>query len=82
MIRQIGFGIDFIGRRINVVFDPTIRDGRTAGGVHFLQLLVVEEELLEHIDDFRFDNRIGSRSEAVRQLIKAGLKKKLPKKKK
>ena len=45
-------------------------------------LLVVEEELLEQIDDFRFDNRIGSRSEAVRQLIKAGLKKKLPKKKK
>ena len=43
-------------------------------------LLVVEEELLEQIDDFRFDNRIGSRSEAVRQLIKAGLKKKLPKK--
>ena len=45
-------------------------------------LLVVEEELLGQIDDYRFDNRIGSRSEAVRQLIKAGLKKKLPKKKK
>jgi metal-responsive CopG/Arc/MetJ family transcriptional regulator len=45
-------------------------------------LLVVEEDLLEQIDDFRFDNRIGSRSEAVRQLIKAGLKKKTPKKKK
>ena len=39
-------------------------------------LLVVEEELLEQIDDYRFDNRISSRSEAVRQLIKAGLKKK------
>jgi len=45
-------------------------------------LLVVEEELLKQIDDYRFDNRIGSRSEAVRQLIKSGLKAKSPKKKK
>ena len=45
-------------------------------------LLVVDEELLEQIDDYRFDNRIGSRSEAVRQLIKTGLKKKTPQKKK
>ena len=45
-------------------------------------LFVVEEELLEQIDDYRFDNRIGSRSEAVRQLIKAGLKKMPPAKKK
>ena len=39
-------------------------------------LLTLTEELLKKIDDFRFGNRIGSRSEAVRQLIEEGLKKK------
>lgn len=33
----------------------------------------MDKELLNQIDDFRFDNRINSRSEAVRQLIEAGL---------
>jgi len=37
-------------------------------------LFVMEKELLKRIDDFRFDNRINSRSDAVRQLIEAGLK--------
>ena len=37
-------------------------------------LFVMEKELLKRIDDFRFDNRINSRSEAVRKLIEAGLK--------
>lgn len=37
-------------------------------------LLTVDDDLLKRIDDFRFDNRINSRSEAVRQLIEAGLK--------
>ena len=36
-------------------------------------LITMEEELLTHIDDFRFNNRINSRSEAIRQLIEAGL---------
>jgi len=36
---------------------------------------VVDEELLKRIDDYRFENRINSRSEAVRSLIKEGLKK-------
>jgi metal-responsive CopG/Arc/MetJ family transcriptional regulator len=36
-------------------------------------LFVIPEELLTRIDDFRFNNRINSRSEAVRQLIEAGL---------
>jgi len=36
-------------------------------------LFVMEKELLKRIDDFRFDNRINSRSEAVRKLIEAGL---------
>jgi metal-responsive CopG/Arc/MetJ family transcriptional regulator len=36
-------------------------------------LLVVDEDLLVRIDDFRFDNRINSRSEAVRRLIEKGL---------
>ena len=37
-------------------------------------ILVLENDLLEKIDDFRFDNRINSRSKAIRQLIDAGLK--------
>lgn len=37
-------------------------------------ILVMEEELIERIDDFRFGNRINSRSEAIRRLIEEGLK--------
>ncbi len=42
----------------------------------------MEKELLKRIDDFRFENRLHSRSEAIRQLIDAALKKyeKKPKK--
>jgi len=36
-------------------------------------LFVIPQELLDRIDDFRFNNRINSRSSAVRQLIEAGL---------
>jgi metal-responsive CopG/Arc/MetJ family transcriptional regulator len=46
------------------------------------KLITFDNDLIEQIDDYRFDNRLDSRSEAVRQLIKAGLKKKAPKKKK
>ena len=35
---------------------------------------VADGELLKRIDDFRFDNRINSRSEAIRRLIEEGLK--------
>ena len=35
----------------------------------------VDEELLKRIDDYRFENRIGSRSEAIRRLIEESLKK-------
>lgn len=35
--------------------------------------LVMEPSLLERIDAYRFGLRIGSRSEAIRRLIKAGL---------
>jgi len=38
-------------------------------------LLTVDDELLERIDDFRYENRIPSRSEAVRRLILESLKK-------
>ncbi len=38
-------------------------------------ILVMEDDLLRRIDDFRFENRINSRSEAVRRLIEEGLKK-------
>ena len=37
-------------------------------------LLTVEKELLERIDDFRFENRIETRSEAIRLLVEKGLK--------
>jgi len=37
-------------------------------------LFVMDEQLLTRIDDFRFNNRINSRSEAVRLLIEEGLK--------
>lgn len=36
---------------------------------------VVDEDLLKRIDDYRFENRINSRSEAIRRLIEEGLKK-------
>lgn len=43
---------------------------------------VVDEDLLKRIDDFRFENRINSRSEAIRRLIEEALSKyeKKPKK--
>jgi len=44
-------------------------------------ILVMEEDLMQRIEDFRYENRIPTRSEAVRQLIKRGLpKSKKPKK--
>ena len=36
-------------------------------------LLIVDEDLLRRIDDFRFGNRINTRSEAIRHLIKDSL---------
>jgi metal-responsive CopG/Arc/MetJ family transcriptional regulator len=35
----------------------------------------IDKELIAHIDDFRFENRISSRSEAIRRLIEEALKK-------
>jgi metal-responsive CopG/Arc/MetJ family transcriptional regulator len=45
-------------------------------------ILMIEENLLKQIDDFRYENRIPTRSEAIRQLVKEALKKykKKPKK--
>lgn len=37
-------------------------------------LLTVEEGLLERIDDYRYENRIPARSEAIRRLIEEALK--------
>ncbi|UCE51363.1 MAG: ribbon-helix-helix protein, CopG family [Desulfobacterales bacterium] len=37
-------------------------------------LITMDEDLLERIDDFRFDNRINTRSEAIRRLIEEALK--------
>ena len=38
-------------------------------------LFVMDDDLFNRIDDFRFENRIMSRSEAVRMLVEEGLKK-------
>lgn len=37
-------------------------------------LLTVEEDLLERIDDYRYENRIPARSVAIRRLIEEALK--------
>jgi metal-responsive CopG/Arc/MetJ family transcriptional regulator len=34
----------------------------------------MSRQFLERIDDFRYERRIPSRAEAIRQLIEAGLK--------
>ncbi len=38
-------------------------------------LITFDEHLLNRVDDFRFENRINTRSEAIRRLIDEGLKK-------
>ena len=35
----------------------------------------VDDELMKRLDDFRFDNRINTRSEAIRRLLDEALKK-------
>ncbi|MFH1629652.1 MAG: hypothetical protein ABIE47_13135 [Pseudomonadota bacterium] len=37
-------------------------------------IFVADEDLFKRIDDFRFDNRINTRSEAIRRLIDKALK--------
>jgi metal-responsive CopG/Arc/MetJ family transcriptional regulator len=45
-------------------------------------LITLNKKLIEKLDDFRYDNRIPSRSEAIRRLLAEALKKyeKKPKK--
>ena len=38
-------------------------------------LITFDEKLLKRVEDFRFENRIGARSEAIRRLIDEALKK-------
>ena len=38
-------------------------------------LLIVDDDLLKRIEDFRFENRISARAEAIRRLIDESLKK-------
>lgn len=38
-------------------------------------LLTISKELLDQVEDFQFSNRIASRSEALRELIRRGLEK-------
>ena len=37
-------------------------------------LLILDEDLLERIDDYRYENRIPARNEAIRRLIDESLK--------
>ena len=34
----------------------------------------VDKDLMERLDDYRFENRINTRSEAIRRLIKEALR--------
>jgi metal-responsive CopG/Arc/MetJ family transcriptional regulator len=36
-------------------------------------LLTLDEELLERIEDYRYENRIPARSEAIRKLLRKAL---------
>ena len=38
-------------------------------------LILIPNDLLKKIEDYQFDNRISSRSESIRELIKKGLEK-------
>jgi metal-responsive CopG/Arc/MetJ family transcriptional regulator len=38
-------------------------------------IFVADDDLLNRLDDFRFDNRINTRSEAIRRLLDEALKK-------
>jgi len=38
-------------------------------------IFVADNKLLERLDDFRFENRINTRSEAIRRLLDEALKK-------
>lgn len=46
-------------------------------------LFVADEDLIRRLDDYRFENRINSKSEAIRRLLEAGLAaaEKIPRKK-
>ena len=43
--------------------------------------VLFDQEMLKRIDDFRFANRLPSRTEAIRELVRVGLDKKLAPKK-
>jgi metal-responsive CopG/Arc/MetJ family transcriptional regulator len=36
--------------------------------------ITLPKDLLNRVDDFRFDNRFNNRSEAIRHLVEKGLK--------
>ena len=45
-------------------------------------LLILDDDLLKRIEDYRFENRVNSRAEAIRRLLEEALSKynKKPKK--
>ena len=38
-------------------------------------IFVADDDLLKRLDDFRFENRVNSRSEAIRRLLNEALNK-------
>lgn len=45
----------------------------TAGRKTEKIMIIVSKEWLQRVDDFRFKNRLNSRSEAIRRLVDKGL---------
>jgi nicotinic acid mononucleotide adenylyltransferase len=69
--------IRFISRKVNVFYcreSLNILKGFMPSRKPQI-LFVMGDDLFNRIDDFRFENRIMSRSEAVRILVEEGLKK-------
>ena len=40
-----------------------------------IMTISIDKKLKDYIDEYRFENRIGSRSEAIRRLLEEALKK-------
>jgi hypothetical protein len=58
--------VDFIASRSYIIFMTTNKPR---------VLITMENRLLERIDDYRYDKRIPSRSEAIRKLLNEALTK-------
>jgi len=58
--------VEYCRKLIYLIFMPTKRD---------ILNFVIDPDLKKRLDDFRFENRIENRSEAIRRLLDEALKK-------